>query len=234
MSERHSDPEAFHLGEWTIEPSRNRLIQPSKETQLETRAMDVLVHLARSAPNTVSGEALLDLFWSGRIVESSTIHRTISKIRRALGDSANSAGYIETVPKRGYRIIAPVSRIASAQGEASDSASTVAEDPVTEFVTVPGTTAVLIEESDLLNLGRVKVSRVSVRIGRDQDNDLILADGSVSKIHASLSLRGRDWSVEDLGSTNGVMVNGGYVETAVLNHGDVVQLGRVRFRLELS
>ena len=47
-------------------------------------------------------------FWSGRIVEESTVHRLISQARGVLGDSAKASNYIKTVSKRGYQAVAPV------------------------------------------------------------------------------------------------------------------------------
>ena len=62
-------------------------------------------------------------------------------------------------------------------------------------------------------------------IGRASDNQLVLKDFSVSRHHARLEQRGDTWWVVDLGSTNGVKVNGRYVTDAMLTEGDQVQVG---------
>ena len=65
-----------------------------------------------NAPRTVSVDELLERFWARVVVEESTIHRRISQIRQALGDSARNPSYIATVPKRGYRIVADIEHMA--------------------------------------------------------------------------------------------------------------------------
>ena len=217
----------LRIGEWQVDPSTNSLASQSETRQLETRAVDVLVYLAEHAPRTVSGDELLDRFWQGRIVESSTVHRMISKIRRALGDAPSEPRYIETVPKRGYRVIAEI----EAQREASSARSP--SGATTIYHAVPGVNAALVEETEFLSMGPVRLKRGQSRIGREDDNDLVFADNSISKHHARIYLDNA-WTIEDLGSTNGVCVNGDYVEKRRLQNGDRIQLGQVVFRFELS
>jgi hypothetical protein len=70
-------------------------------------------------------------------------------------------------------------------------------------------------------------------IGRDVNNAVVVEDQFVSAEHSILTFRGRNWYVEDLGSTNGTFVNGSPVDgVAPLGFGDVVQVGQVRLRLE--
>jgi hypothetical protein len=70
-------------------------------------------------------------------------------------------------------------------------------------------------------------------LGRDINNSVVLDEDFVSARHAALSYRGRAWYVEDLGSTNGVWLNGGRIDTAApLGWGDELQVGGVRLRLE--
>ena len=70
-------------------------------------------------------------------------------------------------------------------------------------------------------------------LGRDVNNSVVIDDPFASQEHAILTFRGRDWYVEDLGSTNGTYVNGNRVEgVAPLGFGDELQIGQVRLRLE--
>jgi chromosome segregation ATPase len=78
------------------------------------------------------------------------------------------------------------------------------------------------------------VLRGRTTIGRDRDNDLPLAMRSVSRHHAVLIPGFRTAFVQDLGSTNGVLVNQRRVRCARLEHGDMISLGEARFRYTVT
>ena len=58
----------------------------------------------------VSREALLAEVWPGVVVGDDALTQVVIKLRKALGDAPESPAYIQTIPKRGYRLVAPVSR----------------------------------------------------------------------------------------------------------------------------
>ena len=93
------------LGKWLVEPDRNKLVAEDVEVSLEPRVMDALVLLIERAPETVTIDEMLDTLWPGRIVEASSVHRLINKLRTSLEDSPKEPIFIETVPRRGYRVI---------------------------------------------------------------------------------------------------------------------------------
>jgi len=70
--------------------------------------MALLMHLAGHAGQTVSREQLFEALWPGLVVSDDTLTQAVIKLRKALGDSAKNARYIQTIPKRGYRLTAPV------------------------------------------------------------------------------------------------------------------------------
>jgi TolB-like protein/DNA-binding winged helix-turn-helix (wHTH) protein len=70
--------------------------------------MAVLVYLSQRCGEVVGKEELLREVWSGAHIEDVAVARSISELRRALGDDAANPRFIETIPKRGYRLIAPV------------------------------------------------------------------------------------------------------------------------------
>ena len=76
---------------------------------LEPQVMDLLVFLAATAGRVVSKDELIDAVWNGRFISETTLTRAVADLRRALGDNQRSPEYIETIPKRGYRLIAAVS-----------------------------------------------------------------------------------------------------------------------------
>jgi len=70
------------------------------------------------------------------------------------------------------------------------------------------------------------------RLGRSEDNGVVLDDNFVSAAHALVVLRDGRWWLRDVGSTNGTLVNGKLVDEDVpLNDGDELQVGQVRLRL---
>lgn len=73
--------------------------------------MDVLVHLANHAGAVVTTEELISAVWSGRVVGDSAVYERIRKLRRALGDNHRAPRFIETIPKRGYRLLVPVEHL---------------------------------------------------------------------------------------------------------------------------
>jgi len=96
----------FSLGEWLVQPQLNRLSRPSgADVQLEPKMMDVLVCLARNPGDVVSREGLIDAVWPEVFISESVLTRAIAGLRRALGDDARRPRFIETIAKRGYRLI---------------------------------------------------------------------------------------------------------------------------------
>ncbi len=69
--------------------------------------MDVLVYLLDRPGDVVPVDELIREIWAGRVVEESAVHQAISKIRRALGDDSQRPVYLESIPRRGYRVVAP-------------------------------------------------------------------------------------------------------------------------------
>jgi pSer/pThr/pTyr-binding forkhead associated (FHA) protein len=69
-----------------------------------------------------------------------------------------------------------------------------------------------------------------VSIGRDADNDIVLADSKVSRRHARISLQEEAWVLEDLGTANGTILNGLPVASKTLTSGDIFKIGEFTFR----
>ena len=71
-------------------------------------------------------------------------------------------------------------------------------------------------------------------LGRSREADLVVDDPNVSRRHAELRREGQDWRIVDLGSTNGVKVNGRRVEDARLENGDGIVLGTYEMSFEVE
>lgn len=102
---------AYRFGEWLVEPDMNRLSRDAESMHLEPLAMDVLVHLLAHHDRVVSADEVLDRVWPPLRGDTGMVKKRIGQIRHALGDDARRPIYIETIPKRGYRAIARVSRV---------------------------------------------------------------------------------------------------------------------------
>jgi DNA-binding winged helix-turn-helix (wHTH) protein/TolB-like protein len=102
--------EGVRVGGWAVEPALNQLSAAGKIVKLEPKAMAVLVYLADRPGQVVSREALLSAVWSGVLVGDDSLTQVIIKLRKALGDVPEKPAYIQTISKRGYRLIAPVVR----------------------------------------------------------------------------------------------------------------------------
>jgi DNA-binding winged helix-turn-helix (wHTH) protein len=100
---------SFRFGEWRVDPATNTLSCGVLNRQLEPRAMDVLLYLCSHPHVVVSAETLLDACWGDVSPSDNAIHKIITQLRRALDDSATEPRYIETIRKRGYRLLAELS-----------------------------------------------------------------------------------------------------------------------------
>ncbi len=96
------------IGEWQADPAANELRRGAEVARLEPKAMEVLMLLAQRPGQLMSREELFSAAWPGVVVGDEALTQCIIKLRRALGDDARAASYIETISKRGYRLIAPV------------------------------------------------------------------------------------------------------------------------------
>src|SRR5262245_37139645 len=98
--------QALTIGDWTVEPALNQLGAAGRTVKIEPKAMEVLLYLASRPGEVVGREELLAELWRGVVVGDDALTQVVIKLRKALGDS-----YIETIPKRGYRLVAPVSPV---------------------------------------------------------------------------------------------------------------------------
>ena len=101
-------PRTFSLGSWTVDGESNQLITPQQQLTIEPKMMDVLIYLCQHAGETVSAEQLLIACWAGTFYGDSPVQKCIAGLRKKLGCNAKDPTYIETIYRRGYKIIAPV------------------------------------------------------------------------------------------------------------------------------
>jgi DNA-binding winged helix-turn-helix (wHTH) protein/TolB-like protein/Flp pilus assembly protein TadD len=102
------DSSTYKIGCWISNPAQSLLERDGVSVRVEPRTMDVLTCLARHAGQVVSVEELIESVWAGVIVSNNSVYLAVSQLRRALRYGDDSTVYIETIPKRGYRLVAPV------------------------------------------------------------------------------------------------------------------------------
>ncbi|RQS57403.1 hypothetical protein DID96_36750 [Burkholderia sp. Bp8963] len=98
----------LRVGSWVVTPNLNSISSQGKTARLEPKVMEVLVCLAQHPGDTVSKEQLFQAVWPRTVVTEDVLKRCIAELRRAFDDDAREPRIIETISKRGYRLVAPV------------------------------------------------------------------------------------------------------------------------------
>jgi len=98
----------FRLESWLVQPSLNSVSRNDTSIQIEPKLMSVLVCLAEHAPDPVAKEMILQKVWPDTFVGEGVLTRSISELRRILEDEAKESRLIQTIAKRGYRLVAPI------------------------------------------------------------------------------------------------------------------------------
>jgi TolB-like protein/Flp pilus assembly protein TadD len=99
----------FRLGEWLVQPTLGRISGASGSIHLRPLLIELLALLARNAGRLVTKEEINRTVWGRRFLAESALTRLVAELRQTLGDEIERPRFIETIPKRGYRLIMPVS-----------------------------------------------------------------------------------------------------------------------------
>jgi len=118
------DTPDFIVGDWLVRPLLGQASRNGEVVHLEPKVMEILAFLARNPGQVLSREALTEAVWPGTFVEDHAVTRAISQLRQALGWQKDD--FLETIPKRGYRLTAPV---LIATGHGPNGATTAAQAP---------------------------------------------------------------------------------------------------------
>jgi TolB-like protein/Flp pilus assembly protein TadD len=132
--------ELYQFGPFRIDPAERLLRRGTEVIPLTPKAMETLLVLVTSGGRAVDKEELMRRVWPDTFVEEGGLARNISLLRKALGDSAEDTQdncYIETIPRRGYRFVVPVSTVRASHDAARSLAvlplANLSHDPVQEF-----------------------------------------------------------------------------------------------------
>jgi eukaryotic-like serine/threonine-protein kinase len=121
------------FGSFRLDTANHCLWRDADRVSITPKAYDVLCHLVVNSGRLVTPDEMLQAVWTDTYVNPEVFRKYILEIRRALGDKLDDPQFVETVPKRGYRFIAPVCD--DSEGGTSDAAEAIMVS--TADVTVP-------------------------------------------------------------------------------------------------
>lgn len=196
----------YRFGGFTLDHDTRQLLANGNQVHLSPKAFELLAWLAANSTRAVSKLELQQRLWPSTFVEETNLATLAAEIRRALGDSAASPRFIQTVYAFGYRFIGDV----AVEGRAAS--------------LEPGRTKLwlALEQRHIPLLDGVNV------IGRAADAAIPIDSPGISRHHARIVVTHGVATVEDLGSKNGTHVNGRKISTPCrLADGNEIRLGTV-------
>jgi DNA-binding winged helix-turn-helix (wHTH) protein len=98
----------FWIGPWRVDTHKSVIEQSDHRVRVEPKAMRVLVYLAERHGEDVARADILRGVWDGTPVQAEVLTNAIWELRKALGDDPREPEFIQTVSRKGYRLIAPV------------------------------------------------------------------------------------------------------------------------------
>ena len=98
----------YQFGKFRFDPTNHLLLSEENPVSLTPKAFDVLLVLVQNANRLATKEELMHKVWPDSFVEEANLTVNISALRRLLGKTEDGGQFIETVPKKGYRFLAPV------------------------------------------------------------------------------------------------------------------------------
>jgi DNA-binding winged helix-turn-helix (wHTH) protein len=201
----------FRIGAWLVDPAACELRNGESTVRVRPKVMDLLTALARNPGQVLSKSCLLDMVWPDVTVGDASLSVAVGELRDALGDQTEQPVFIETIPRRGYRLIAPVKSLDRDRVRPGGSRF---------WLSGAGIELVLRQGENL--------------IGRAPDAHIRIESPKVSRWHAKITVDGDSALVEDLGSKNGTFVGDVRVNgPRPLAHGDQLRLGQLAALLQV-
>ena len=103
----------YEFGSFRIDTVERLLLRNGQTIPLTPKAADTLLALLANPGRVLDKDELIKIVWPDTFVEEGALARNISALRKALGDETEGSQYIETIPKRGYRFVAPVNDVSA-------------------------------------------------------------------------------------------------------------------------
>lgn len=134
------------FGPFSFEMDQLLLLRADERIPLPQKDLEMLRVLLEAPGRVVTKQELMDRVWPGIFVEEGNLAKHISNLRQALGEGENGQIYIETIPRRGYRFVAPVrpGKVLDATVPAASSVGARVRTPVTRWVLTYGAGALVV------------------------------------------------------------------------------------------
>jgi TolB-like protein/DNA-binding winged helix-turn-helix (wHTH) protein/tetratricopeptide (TPR) repeat protein len=121
----------LRIGDWRVDPELDELSREGRTVRVEPRTMQLLLYLAAHAGRVIDVQQLLDAVWSNVVVTQGSVYQAVAELRRILGDDREHPAYIENLPRRGYRLIAPVAPWNARNSAAPSDSTAIGSSPMT-------------------------------------------------------------------------------------------------------
>jgi DNA-binding winged helix-turn-helix (wHTH) protein len=105
----------YAFGSFRLDSEKRVLVRDGRPVRLAPKAAEILLVLVENAGHLVDKDDLMKQVWPDAFVEEGNLNKNISLLRKVLGEWDGGREYIETVPKRGYRFVAPVNEVTHAE-----------------------------------------------------------------------------------------------------------------------
>lgn len=195
--------------DFVFDSDTREVSRSGRVAELSPKAFELLALLVRERPKALSKEKIHAALWPKVFVSDASLSNLVAELRATLGDEARRPRVLRTVQRFGYAFIA------APKAPAVPASSNVAFRLIWETRE--------IELRDGANI-----------LGRDHGAAVWVDDPSVSRQHARVVVDGGRARLEDLGSKNGTLCNGAFVEKPVeLADGDEIQVGRAAMTLRI-
>jgi len=135
----------YEFGPYRLNASEGLLLRQGQAIPLTPKVLETLHVLLRHAGHLLEKEVLMQAIWPDTFVEEGNLKANISTLRRVLGDLSAGQEYIETVPRRGYRFVAPV-RVVTGNGVP------FVQTTVTELTLEKRTRAETVTEEEIIDV----------------------------------------------------------------------------------
>ncbi|HEU4523136.1 MAG TPA: winged helix-turn-helix domain-containing protein [Thermoanaerobaculia bacterium] len=196
---------AYALGSYVLDVRAGELRRGASAIALAPKVFELLVYLVENHGRLVRHDELLDTLWPSTDVGAGSLTRAVADLRRALDDDAAEPQYVQTVPRRGYRLIAPVHEVATEDRRQH-----------APFCLIYKSRAYALRVGDNV-------------IGRSEESVVPIQSPAVSRRHATVIVTESGAMIRDLESKNGTFVGQKRVMgEAHLAEGDELRVGPIR------